>query len=401
MHVVVIADYAIAEGGAPEVAIASAVGLAEQGADVTFVHGIGEEADERLSSHPSIERIGLGGDDIWSKSLLSAVKDGVWNREYLSRLSDMLAAMDAGETVVHVHQWTKYFSPSVFDVMLRSGLPLAVSMHDYFLSCPTGLMYRFDTRDACELKPMSGRCILARCDPRTHVHKMVRVARGIGVNRAIGKRQFAAIHVSETGRNTIGEYLPGDAMQFVLENPVEASDHGARAFHGQSTLIYCGRLTEEKGVLVAATAARQTGVPIVFIGEGPARASILEANPEAQITGWLARDAVQKRVRDEGLAVIAPSCWPETGPLVVAEALAAGVPAIVSSRAGAAARIVDGKNGFVVEPDAAEMAGAIEKIKTGHSAGEMGANAYRSYWDNPPSLENHARGLLDIYKKLL
>ena len=29
-------------------------------------------------------------------------------------------------------------------------------MHDYFLSCPTGLMYRFDTKSMCELKPMSG-----------------------------------------------------------------------------------------------------------------------------------------------------------------------------------------------------------------------------------------------------
>ena len=176
MHVVILADFAIAEGGAPELAIASAVALAEQGIRVTYLHGAGDKGDARLENNPNIVRAGFGGEDIWSKNILAAVRDGVWNREYLPWSRDLLVAGSDKNVVVHVHQWTKYFSPSVFSAILASGLPMAVSMHDYFMSCPTGLMYRFDTKDACKLTPMSASCAAARCDPRSQMYKMIRFA---------------------------------------------------------------------------------------------------------------------------------------------------------------------------------------------------------------------------------
>ena len=400
MYAVIIADHAIAEGGAPEVAIASAAALAAKGVNVVFVHGVGGDADPRLSD-PNIERIGFGGEDIWRKSITSAVKDGVWNRAFVARLRERLYALPRGDTVVHVHQWTKYFSPSVFAAVLNSGLPLAISMHDYFLTCPTGLMYRVDTKDACALKPMSANCIMACCDPRTQMHKMVRIARGFAVQRAIRSGRFAAIHVSQIGRATIGRFLPPATKQYVLENPVAAVDEGARTFNGQSKLVYCGRLTEEKGVVLVAQAARQAGVPALFIGEGPARETILAANSDAEITGWLAKEDVRQRILEEALAVVAPSRWPETGPLVVAEAMAAGVPTIVSNRAGAGARVRDAEDGFVVEPDAAAIVAATAALSAPGVAAAMGEAAYRRYWAAPPSLENHANGLLEIYKRLL
>lgn len=401
MHVVILADFAIAEGGAPELAIASAVALAEQGIRVTYLHGAGDKGDARLENNPNIVRAGFGGEDIWSKNILAAVRDGVWNREYLPWSRDLLVAGSDKNVVVHVHQWTKYFSPSVFSVILASGLPMAVSMHDYFMSCPTGLMYRFDTKDACKLTPMSASCAAARCDPRSQMHKMIRFARGLAVNRAIGDRRFAAIHVSEIGQRTIGGFLPPAAKQFVLENPVECADRGPRDAGQASKLVYCGRLTEEKGVLLAAEAARIAELPILFVGDGPARDAIMSINPNAEISGWLSRTEVRERIAREAMAIVAPSRWPETGPLVVAEALAAGVPAIVSDRAGTSSRIDNGINGFVVTPDANAIAVAAQAFKYPDAVAAMGMAAYQGYWRNPSSLQKHAQHLIAIYDEML
>jgi glycosyltransferase involved in cell wall biosynthesis len=397
MRVIIIADNAISEGGAPQVAIASAFGLANLGHEVTYIHGVGSEGDPGLDAHPRIQRIGLGGQDIWSKNILAAAKDGIWNSEHESKLASILSACDPADTVVHVHQWTKFFSPSVFSVVRKSGVPLVISLHDYFLSCPTGLMYRFDKKEPCKVKPLSLQCLTAPCDPRTSLHKAIRVLRTAATNKALRDYAFTAIHVSEIGRRTIGHFLPAGARQVVLENPIECRDTGIRQAGPHLKIAYCGRLTEEKGADLVATAARKLGLSSLFIGDGPLRERIREIDPDAEITGWLDKAAVRKRIETDVLAVVAPSLWPETGPLVIAEAMSCGVPVIASDRAGSAGRILHGQNGFVVSPDVESIVHSITELQSQGVSAAIGQDAYRSFWASPPSLEAHAGKLADIY----
>ena len=401
MRVIIIADYAIAEGGAPQVAIASALGLAARGHDVTYIQGVGQAGDAALDADPRIRRIALEGQDIWQKPGLTAARDGIWNRDHAAKLAAILAGFAPADTVVHVHQWTKFFSPSVFAVIARSGLPLVVSLHDYFLSCPTGLMYRFDRREPCQLQPLSAPCLVAPCDPRSRLHKVIRVLRSVATRRTLGSLPFTAIHVSETGRRTIGHLLPASARQVVLENPIECIDSGIRTPGATLKLTYCGRLTEEKGADLVAMAARAAGLASLFIGDGPLRQRILDIDPAAEITGWLDKASVRQRIARDALAVVAPSRWPETGPLVVAEAMAAGVPVIVSDRAGAAGRMRDGETGFVVPPEAAAIARAATALADPETASRIGIAAYRDFWGAPPSLAAHASQLEAIYQAVL
>ncbi len=401
MRIIIIADYAIPEGGAPQVAIASAIALAALGHDVTYVHGVGSAGDPGLEGHPNITRIGLGGADIWSKNAFAAAKDGIWNREPLAKLAKLLADHAGQNAIVHVHQWTKYFSPSLFSVIRRSGLPLAVSLHDYFLVCPTGLMYRFDRQEPCALTPMSGQCLAAPCDPRSYLHKGVRVLRAAALNRALKGFACSAIHVSPVSRQTIGHWLPAAVRQFTLENPVECQDKGMRSPGPNLKVTYCGRLTPEKGADLVALAARDAGLPSLFIGEGPLREKILAIDPSAEITGWLDKTQARARIERDALAIAAPSRWPETGPLVVAEAMSCGVPAVVSNRAGAAGRVTHGVDGLVCEPDAGALAAGFRTLAGGDTAARLGAGAYASFWRHPPAPAAHAAGLVAIYEETI
>lgn len=401
MRIVILADQAIADGGAPQVAIASARGLAALGHQVTYIHGVGDAGDPALDSTPNITRIGLGGADVWSKPALKAARDGIWSREYAERLSGILAGFSPADTVVHVHQWTKYFSASLFSVLRKSGLPLAISFHDYFLTCPTGLKYRFDKAEPCALSPLSVACLVAPCDPRSMAHKLIRIARTIAAGRALKAMPFSVVHVSEQGRRTIGRYLAPEIAQHVIENPIEVPRLTAPREGVGSKIVYCGRLTTEKGALLVAEAALAAGMPSLFIGDGPLREAIQALDPSAEITGWLDKAAVRERIAAEARVVVAPSLWPETGPMVTSEAMAAGVPVIISERAGASARVADGVTGFVVPPQVEPLKAAMLALKDEALAQAMGRAAQDAYWANPPSIANHARKLVAVYEGMV
>ena len=398
MRIVIIADHAVAEGGAPQVAIASARGLAELGHPVTYVQGVAGPADVALDHHPNIRRIDLGGTDIWHKGALAAARDGIWNSAPLAALTALLDGFSPEDTVVHIHQWTKCFSPSVFAAVRKAGLPLVTTLHDYFLACPTGLMYRPDKGAPCTLKPLSAACLAAPCDPRSYLHKGIRIARSLALGQALDGLDFTAIHVSAMGEKTIGPSLPPLARQVIIENPIECEDRGLRMAGPDLKIVYCGRLTAEKGADLVAEAAKAGGIRALFIGEGPLRDRIKAIDPTAEITGWLEKPAVREKIAREALALVAPSRWPETGPLVIAEAMASGVPGIASTRAGAAGRIIEGETGFVVEPEVNALAAAFRKLTMGDVAARMGAAAYRQFWADPPSLIAHAKKLESVYR---
>jgi hypothetical protein len=133
MQVVVIADFADAGGGAQRVALESARALAEAGVAVTYVHAVGPSGIAALG-HPRIEDIGFGLPDVWDQPAAQAARSGIWNGLAAARLKRMLAGLPPGPVVIHLHQWTRAFSPAILPVLFATGLPVAIKLHDYFLA---------------------------------------------------------------------------------------------------------------------------------------------------------------------------------------------------------------------------------------------------------------------------
>lgn len=400
MHVIILADFAIADGGAPKVAIESARALAELDIPVNFIHAVDSEGDPALD-HPNIRRTSLGLADVWSLPIQQAAIRGIWNSEARARLELQLRKVTRKDSVIHLHQWTKAFSPSVFSAIRAVRRPLAVTMHDYFIACPTGVFYRFDTHRACALKPLSAGCLMARCDPRTPAHKAIRVARLLAQKKALAGYQFDVVHVSDRGAKTVAPYLPAGAIQHRIDNPVAIAQKPPTALSVDGKALYLGRFTREKGAVLVAEAAKLAGVPALFVGEGPAESEIRAANPGAEIRGWVKPAEVAELIAREARVLVAPSQWPETGPLTVYEAMALGVPVIGSDMSGAAERIIDGHSGLIVPPDAARLADALRGIFPLETAQLAGAAAYDAYWQAPPTPYNHAAALYALYLDML
>lgn len=400
MRTVILADFAEPSGGAQAVAILSALGLARLGRSVTYIHGIAQTADRRLAE-AGVEVASLGLPDVWTMSAPRAAASGIWNRTAARRLERVLAGLPPGPTVLHLHQWTRSLSPAVLPVLLRSGHPLAVTLHDYFMACPNGVYYRFDRGEPCALTPLSPACLVALCDPRSSLHKAIRVIRTAATRAAIREARFDVVHVSDRGRDTIAPFLPAALRQHRIDNPVEAERREPPAISPGSPLAFLGRLTREKGADLVAKAAREAGMPVLFVGEGPAEAEIRRLNPEATLLGWRPRAEVDALLRGGIRAVAAPSRWYETGPLTIYESLAAGVPVVASCRSGAAEKVVHGETGYVVEPSVEAVADAFRALRDDAVASRMGRLAHRRYWEAPLDLAAHTDGLVELYDGML
>jgi len=400
MRVVVIADFADAGGGAQRVAIESARALAEAGVAVTYVHAVGESGTAALG-HPRVEDIGFGLPDVWDQPAAQAARSGIWNGLAAARLKRVLAGLPPGPAVIHLHQWTRAFSPAILPVVFATGLPVAITLHDYFLAYPNGVYYRFDRAEPCTLAPLSARCIAAPCDPRSYAHKAVRVLRTELTRRAIRGRRLHLIHVSDRGQATIAPFLPDSAIHHRVDNPVAVERGPPAEMRDGARIAFIGRLTREKGADLVAQAAREADLPALFIGDGPLAAEVRGIAPQAELAGWLEAGEVRAMLGGEISAVVAPSRWYETGPLTVYEAAAVGVPALVSNRAGAAEKVRDGETGLVVEPAVADLAAALRRLADPQAARRLGRAAYDRYWSAPLTPARHAARLQDVYEAML
>lgn len=211
---------------------------------------------------------------------------------------------------------------------------------------------------------------------RRHGHK----AAAIAISRYQARRAPRALHI-------VG----------VVSNPVVAADY---PFVERKTgsMLWIGRMDDDKGPQRAIAAARMAGVPLVLAGPvQPHQREFFDTEVAPHVDGdtitYVGEVGGKRRLRlfSEAAALLMPICWPEPFGLVMAEAMACGTP-VIAFPAGAAPEVVDdGRTGFLVR-DEEEMAAAIgrlgeidpaacrEKVRARYDIGPVGdayEHAYR------------------------
>jgi glycosyltransferase involved in cell wall biosynthesis len=402
VRAIIVSDYAEINGGAAKVAIVSARALAQQGVDVTFLCAVGTPAPELR--HDRIELIHLNETDVWNVgSRFKAAAQAIWNENVRRKVAEVLAERRGPDTVVHVHQWTKAFSPGIFSAL--GAIPAVVTLHDYFYVCPTGLLYDFQKQEVCERVPMSVGCLTCHCDSRARSDKAIRVVRQVSTRialRTLRPHAMGVIHVSHAAREAVAHLLPAGVRQFTVPNPCVVTDRRQIDVSRNRSFVYIGRFQPEKGVLDFAAAAAKAGVDAVFLGEGALAGSLKSVCPSAEILPWGDLDRVQA-VLETARCVVLPSRWRETFGLSVLEAQAVGVPAIVSSHCGASDIVRQSRGGLIVKPkDIAGLADALSYLaRNDNAVAAMGERAFQGYDSEAWSEGSYARRLIDCYRTLL
>ena len=153
----------------------------------------------------------------------------------------------------------------------------------------------------------------------------------------------------------------------------EEREHTRRTKGGTCHVLYVGQLAERKGVwqlLEAASYIRGAGVEFVLdiLGDGdlakPLARRVEEKRlaDQIQFHGWCAYEELYKYLATADLFILLT--LEDTYGVVVNEAMAAGLPIVVSKYAGAARdMVVEGENGFIVDPFApSEVADRLMRL---------------------------------------
>jgi len=404
LSIIILNDTAHVDGGAARVALASAAGLAGHGHRVTLFSAV-PAGTLPMRAVGTLEVVSTGQQDILSEpNRLAAGLRGIWNRTAARRLREILAVAPAGQTVVHIHSWSKALSPSVLRVIATAGHPAVCTLHDYFLACPNGGLFNFRRQAHCDLTPLSPRCLVENCDCRCYQHKLWRAAR-LWVQRHIAGFPEAVgnfIAVSGYSRQLLEPYLPSAACVSIVSNPVDVPQQPPASAGADAPFVLVGRLSPEKGAELFARATAQAGVKGLVIGDGPLRRRLQIEWPHLEFTGWLEPQELWRRLR-QARALVFPSLCHETQGLVVLEAAANGVPSVVADRCAARELIIDGVSGMWFNHGGVEdLALKMRDLDDSPTrATAMGHAAYRLYWDNPSTLERHLDQLEAVYIDML
>ncbi|KAA0575402.1 glycosyltransferase family 4 protein [Azospirillum sp. B21] len=403
--IVILCDHAHPSGGLAKVAIAGAVGLARRGHRVHFFTAVPPVDPALLIDGITVhclEQPDLKG----NADRVQAALRGIWNRESARALDELLARCPANDTVVHIHGWAKALSPSVFPVCRRSGLPVLLTLHDYFPLCPNGAFFVFPDGVNCPHRALSAGCLATDCDARARHHKWWRAARHAAGALAGGfTGGMALVTLSDRQRAVIAPHLPPGTVTLPIPNPVEVPDgirdRGPAPVADNRHVLFVGRLSREKGAALLAEAAAQAGIPVRFVGDGDEAEAVRRLNPEAELAGWLPPDTVLEEVR-RARALVVPSLWYETFGLAAYEALANGVPAIVSDNCAAAEAVRTGENGFLFRSgDVADLARSLRLLSHRGEVERMGRIAHAGYWRAPFTLDRHLDRLEEVYRAAL
>lgn len=221
--------------------------------------------------------------------------------------------------VVHTHE-CQSLSASVFSAIDRVGVPHVHTAHDMNLLCARVSM----TRDG---EFCGGRCRLCRVQRRIRGGIIGRhLKRLISVSEYIQRRHIEA-----------GIVTPDRALVIRLGAAVSAAR--ARALSGNGIRLgFIGAVAPHKGVatLLEAIDAAPANWHLSIAGDGPMVQDVAALSARDSRIAFLGHVGGEDKERffDSVDVLVVPSEWEEPAALVATEAIARGIPTIVSDRGG-------------------------------------------------------------------
>lgn len=237
-------------------------------------------------------------------------------------------------------------------------------------------------------------------------------------------RRAAALHfTAEAEAEEASQVIPefSRIRRAIIPVPVESIAHetGTAAFQdmfpeaaNRKIILYLSRIDPKKGIellLEAFASAIESDPRLVLVIAGAGEAGYVQSlrdhvsrlglNERVLWTGQLEGDRKHAAFAAAALFILVSAS--ENFGIAPAEALAAGIPTIVSEEVAISADVRRYGAGLVVARDAARVAAAILTLLADKEvASQMGANARRLVEENY-SLEQIGRALADLYRSVI
>jgi glycosyltransferase involved in cell wall biosynthesis len=171
-------------------------------------------------------------------------------------------------------------------------------------------------------------------------------------------------------------------------------------------LLYFGRLTEEKGLLLLLEAMKDLkDINLKIVGSGPQKTELenfITANNLSNVKLFSHKSGPElyDLIKKSRLAVV-PAIWYENNPIAVLEAMALGKPVIGPDLGGMPELVMSGKTGLIFQAgNANDLKLKIKALYNDQElVAKMGQNTQEFIKQNFTA-QTHLAQILDIYMKL-
>ncbi len=300
--------------------------------------------------------------------------------------------------VVHAHNVHPLLGWRALAAAREAGARTVLQLHNFRLYCAIGVAYRgarpcHDCRGRNTAPGLIHRCRGSLPEAAVYAAGLARQ------QRALLAQADRIVVLSEAhGALLRAHGLPWERVS-VLPNFIAtgAWASASLADRGEYALV-SGRLVEEKGFDTAVRAAAGAGVPLLVAGSGPdeARLRALAAGADVRFGGWLDGDDLA-RARAAAGVVLAPSRCEEACPYSVLEALAGGVPVLVSDRGGLPELVEGGRGAILGAEDAGAWERALRELWLDPAARLRAGQAALAGGRERFGEARHLEGLLSVY----
>ena len=186
------------------------------------------------------------------------------------------------------------------------------------------------------------------------------------------ERASAAVALSESWKSWLVKNVSANANFVVVENPCErvVDPLPERGTKPPAKILYAGLVGRRKGTFDLVEAFAKGGLRdcarLEICGNGEvdalrARIAELGLNGAVSATGWTPHDEMLRKMESADLFVL-PS-YAEGLPMVVLEAMGAGLPVVSTRVGGIPEAVVDGETGILLEPgDVVCLAAALRTL---------------------------------------
>ena len=270
-----------------------------------------------------------------SSDLRAAAHLGVssWNPRSANLVRKRIDADDPD--LVHVHNFWFVLTSAAVNAAARSR-PTLVTLHNYRLACLNGQFQR-DGRvctDCLGRRPFPGVVHACYRDSRPASAAAAAAQLVIRQTGLLDRPEVTVLVHTSFGKEVAGQTGLDPERVRIHENFV--ADPGPRLQPAERSdeVLFVGRLAAEKGVDLALSVWERSAnarLRLTVIGEGPESEALTTRaiGTGVQFVGRLSPDQVRRKM-NEARCLLVPSRWFESQPLVILEALAAGLPVIAT-----------------------------------------------------------------------
>jgi len=363
--------------------------LARRGHQVEVVHCIdsyrflaGQEPDTRYEDHPNLTVHGLKS-PVGFCSPLATQQTGL----PLFKSRRIRQILDKGFDVIHYHNISLVGGPKIMEY--GHGIKL-YTMHDYWLLCPTNVLFRFN-RAPCVQRHCFTCALSYKRPPQLWRHLRLLETNLKHVDALIAPSQFAKEIHSQLGFNPPIVHLPHFG----------SNSSGANTQHSKSDVasttrpyfLFVGRLEKLKGPQTLVPMFREYGKAQLWIAGTGSYESRLHrlagGSDNIRFLGQQSSEQLQKLYQGT-LAVIVPSICFEVFSLVIVEAFMQRTPVIARNIGGIPELMQGSGGGFLYRTDE-ELLNAMHSIATSPTLrSELGDKGYRAFvlrWSNDVHLK--------------